>query len=95
MHGARFAFKEADAWGEPDEVVKLEDPHWGLVRLQCWKDPHEKKGMDVFYDVVQTRVHLEWEKPPATPMFGLARPKIPPTGIRITAETIWRAYDSR
>ncbi len=33
MHGARFAFKEADTWGEPDEVIELEDPRWGQVQL--------------------------------------------------------------
>jgi hypothetical protein len=46
VHGARFAFKEADTWGEPDEVIELEDPRWGQVRLQRWKDLHEKKGVD-------------------------------------------------
>jgi hypothetical protein len=58
-HGARFAFKEADTWGEPDEVIELEDPRWGQVRLQRWSDLHEKKGVDVPYAVVQACVHLD------------------------------------
>ena len=28
VRGARFAFKETDTWGEPDEVIELEDPRW-------------------------------------------------------------------
>ena len=32
----RFAFKEPDTWGEPDEVIELEDPYWGQVRLERW-----------------------------------------------------------
>ena len=95
VHGARFAFKAADTWGEPDEVVELEDPRWGQVRLQRWKDLHEKKGVDVPYDVVRACVHLEREKPPAALWLAWLAPKTIPAGLSITAETIWRAYDSR
>ena len=95
VHGVRFAFKEADTWGEPDEVIELEDPRWGQVRLQRWKDLHEKKGVDVPYDVVRASVHLEREKPPAALWLAWLAPKTIPNGLVITAETIWRAYDSR
>jgi len=95
VHGDRFAFKEADTWGEPDEIVELEDPRWGQVRLERWKDLHEKKGVDVPYDVVRARVHLEREKPPAALWLAWLAPKTTPAGMVITAETIWRAYDSR
>ena len=44
MHGERFAFKEPETWGTPDEVIELEDPHWGQVRLERWNSLHEKKG---------------------------------------------------
>lgn len=94
-HGARFAFKEAETWGEPDEVIELEDPRWGQVRLECWKGLHEKKGADVPYDVVRASVHLEREKPPATLWLSWLAPKLIPAGIAFTVETIWRAYDSR
>ncbi len=94
-HGARFAFKEADTWGEPDEVIELEDPRWGQVRLQRWSDLHEKKGVNVPYDVVRACVHLEREKPPAALWLAWLAPKTIPAGIVLTVETIWRAYDSR
>ena len=95
VHGTRFAFKETETWGEPDEVIELEDPRWGQVRLQCWKDLHEKKGVDVPYDVVRASVHLEREKPPAALWLAWLAPKTIPTGLVINAETIWRAYESR
>jgi hypothetical protein len=47
VHGARFAFKEPETWSIPDEVIELEDPYWGQVRLQRWRGLHEKKGADV------------------------------------------------
>jgi len=94
-HGRRFAFKQADTWGEPDEVIELEDCRWGQVRLQRWKDLHEKKGGDVPYEVIRASVHLEREKPPAALWVAWLAPKTIPAGITVTAETIWRAYDSR
>jgi len=95
VHGARFALKETETWGEPDEVIELEDPRWGQVRLQRWKDLHEKKGVDVPYDVVRASVHLEREKPPAALWLAWLAPTTIPAGLLITAETIWRAYESR
>jgi hypothetical protein len=56
-HGQRFAFKEPDTWGKPDEVLDLEDPYWGQVCLERWHSLHEKKGADVPYDVVRASVH--------------------------------------
>jgi hypothetical protein len=94
-HGQRFAFKEADTWGTPDEVLELEDPRWGKVRLQRWKNVHEKKGADVPYEVIRAAVHLEREKPPAALWLAWLAPKTIPVGIPLTAETLWRAYDSR
>ena len=63
--------------------------------MQRWKDLHEKKGGDVPYEVVRASVHLEREKPPAALWVAWLAPKTIPAGITITAETIWRAYDSR
>jgi hypothetical protein len=64
VHGERFAFKEPDTWGDPDEMLALEDDHFGKVRLERWRALHEKKGSDVPYDVVRASVHLERDKPP-------------------------------
>ena len=87
VHGARFAFKEADTWGEPDEVIELEVPRWGQVRLQRWKDLHEKKGVDVPYTMIRASVHLERETPPAALWLAWLAPKTTAAGMVITAET--------
>lgn len=94
-HGQRFAFKEENSWSAPAEVLELADDRWGKVRLQRWQGFHEKKGADVPYDVVRASVHLEREKPPAALWLAWLPPKTIPTGLTVTAETIWRAYDSR
>jgi DDE superfamily endonuclease len=94
-HGQRFAFKEPDTWGEPDELVELDDPYWGKVRLERWNNRHEKKGADVPYDVLRASVHQEREKPPAALWLAWLAPKTLPAGLTVTAQTIWRAYDSR
>ena len=95
LHGKRFAFKEPDTWSEPDEVVELDDPYWGQVRLECWHHLHEKKGADVPYDVVRASVHREREKPPAALWLAWLPPQQIPTGLTVTAQTIWRAYEAR
>lgn len=95
LHGQRFAFKEPDTWGEPDEVSELEDPYWGRVRLERWQNLHEKKGVDIPYAVIRARVHQEREKPPAALWLAWLPPQRIPAGLTVTALTIWRAYESR
>jgi hypothetical protein len=95
VHGARFAFKEPETWCTPDEVMALEDPYWGQVRLERWGGLHEKKGTDVPYDVIQACVHLERETPPPALWLAWLAPEPIPVGITVTAETIWRAYGCR
>jgi hypothetical protein len=94
-HGPRFTFKEPDTWGEPDEVIQLEDPCWGQVRLERWSGLHEKKGADVPYDVVRACVHLERSQPPAALWLAWLAPHPLPAAITVTVETLWRAYISR
>jgi hypothetical protein len=94
-HGQRFAFKEPGTWGEPDEVIELEDPYWGQVRLERWSQLHEKKGADVPYDVVRTSVHRERSQPPASLWLAWLAPRARPVPYPVTAETIWRAYGQR
>jgi hypothetical protein len=93
VHGARFAFKEPETWGIPDEMMELEDPNWGQVRLERWRGLHEKKGADVPYDVLRACVHLERETPP--PALWLAWLTPEPIPVEVTVETIWRAYSCR
>jgi hypothetical protein len=95
VHGACFAFKEPETWGIPDEVIQLEDPYWGQVRLQRWQGLHEKKGADVPYEVIRACVHLERPKPPAALWLAWLAPEPLPTEISLTVETIWRAYGCR
>jgi hypothetical protein len=64
IHGERFAFKDPDTWGEPDESVTLEHPHFGQVQLERWNNLHGRKDADVPFDVVRASVHLEREKSP-------------------------------
>lgn len=94
-HGPRFAFKEPDTWGIPDESLELEDPFWGRVRLARWSQLHEKKGTDVPYDVIRARVHQEREHPPAALWLAWLAPQPLPILEPVTVETIWRAYDAR
>jgi hypothetical protein len=91
VHGERFAFKDATTWGNPDEVVELEDPHWGRVRLERWDHLHEKKGLDVPYSVVRANIHLERETPPQ----ALWLAWLAPLGKSLGAEAIWRGYEHR
>jgi len=95
IHGERFAFKEPDTWGEPAEVIELEDAAWGQVRLERWTQLHEKKGADVSYDVIRACVHLEREKPPAALWLAWLAPAQLPVGMTLPVETIWRAYICR
>ena len=95
VHGARFAFKEPETWGIPDEEIKLEDPYWGQVRLERWQGLHEKKGVDVPYEVIRACVHLERPKPPAALWLAWLAPEPMPADLAVTVETIWRAYGSR
>lgn len=95
VHGARFAFKEPETWGIPDEEIELEDPYWGQVRLVRWQGLHEKKGVDVPYEVIRAYVHLERPKPPAALWLAWLAPEPIPADLAVTVETIWRAYGSR
>jgi hypothetical protein len=93
VHGARFAFKEPQTWGTPDEVMELEDPYWGKVRLERWYGLHEKKGADVSYHVIRACVHLERDTPPPALWLAWLAPETMPA--EVTVETIWRAYNCR
>jgi hypothetical protein len=95
VHGERFAFKEPDTWGDPDEGIELEDDHFGKVRLERWQALHEKKGSDVPYDVLRASVHLERDKPPQAIWLAWLAPASIPAGISLNAETLWRAYIAR
>jgi len=95
VHGRRFVFKDPQTWGLPDEVVGLDDPYWGQVRLERWNGLHEKKSHDVPFDVVRACAHLERDKPPAPVWLAWQAPSSVPAGIALTTESVWRAYHHR
>ena len=57
----RMASKEVESKGVSNEVIKLEDDHFGAVRLERWTGLHGKKRGDVPNEAVRTSVHLEGE----------------------------------
>jgi hypothetical protein len=70
VHGARFAFKEADTWPESDERKKFEHEHWGTVQLRRWNNLHAKQDPQTRFDVILAEVHLERDKPSAPLWLG-------------------------
>jgi len=64
VHGRRFAFKEPETWGPPDEELWFFDSRYGLVRLRCWYGLHAKQDATTPFDVIRAEVHLERDKPP-------------------------------
>lgn len=88
-HGERFAFKEPETWGEPDEEVELVDERWGQVRLRRWNGLHEQKDAAGQLSVVQVESHRERERPPA-PLWLVGQ-----GAATLTVEELWRGYDHR
>ncbi len=94
-HGARFAFKEPDTWGEADEFVALQHPRWGSVEIRRWNDLHAWQSVDTWFDVLQVQAHLEKDEPPAPLWLAWQAPPTMPKGVQVSAETIWQAYQHR
>jgi len=95
IHGERFAFKAPNTWGEPDEAITLEHPHFGRVQLERWNRLHGRKDADVPIDVVRASIHLEREKSPRPFYLAWQAPPHIPDSITVTAETSWLAYTHR
>ena len=95
IHGERFAFKQPQTWGNPDEVVDLDHDRWGQVRLERWNVLHGKLDADVPFDVIRARVHLERDKPPKPVWLAWQAPAIIPENLQVDAAMIWRAYCHR
>ena len=64
VHGRRFAFKEAETWGVPDEDVRFSDDRHGQVRLRSWHHLHAKQDARTPFSIILAEVHLERERPP-------------------------------
>jgi hypothetical protein len=94
-HGRRFAFKEPETWGTPDEFLQCEHERWGQVELRRWNGLHERSAAGTPLDVVQARVHLEKDKPPKPFWLAWQAPPTMPASVQVTAQTIWQAYPRR
>lgn len=91
-HGQRFAFKEPETWGTPDEFVAFETERWGRVELRRWNNLHARAAADVPLDVIQARIRLEREKPPSPLWLAWQAPSTLPAHLEVTVKTIWEAY---
>jgi hypothetical protein len=88
-HGDRFAFKEPDTWGEPDEDITFEDPHWGKVRLRCWHNLHAREDADTPFSVIRAETHLERERPKPAIWLAYLGP------LEVNLRQRWQWYDWR
>lgn len=95
VHGKRFAFKEPETWGEPDEAILLEDAKLGQVKLERWNNLHGKNDADVPLDLIRASIHLERDKPPKPIWLAWQAPASIPKNLVVNAETAWRAYVHR
>jgi hypothetical protein len=92
VHGERFAFKEPETWGTPNEIIEFEDPKMGLVKLERWNDLHGKTDTDVPFDVIRASIHLEKDKPPKPIWLAWQAPASIPVNLTVDAKLIWQAY---
>ena len=63
-HGRRFAFKQPETWGKPDDEGAFEHERWGKVHLRRWDNLHDKKDAETILSVICAEVHQERDEPP-------------------------------
>jgi len=93
-HGDRFAFKEADTWGQPEAVRELEDECWGKVRLRRWDNLHARQDADTPFSVILAQTHLERDKPSKHFWLGYQLPPDQAPGQQSLAD-LWHGYGFR
>jgi hypothetical protein len=94
VHGERFAFKEPETWGEPQETVELEDEKWGTVRLRRWDGLHARQDANTVFSVLLVEAHRECTTP-AKPLWLAYQP---PPGQQPGEQplvNLWRGYQHR
>ena len=91
VHGKRFAFKEPETWGDPNEVITLMHDKFGQVMLERWNHLHGKNDADVPVDVIRASIHLEKDKPPKPIWLAWQAPTTLPEDLVVKAQTIWQA----
>jgi hypothetical protein len=95
VYGPRFGFRDPATWGEPDEECRLTAPGWGEVRLRRWNGLYDRQGRELLRDLVRADIHQERDDPPPGIWLGWQAPPQLPEGVRVSAETIWQAYQHR
>jgi hypothetical protein len=94
VHGDRFAFKDPETWGEPQQVVDLEDEQWGRVRLRRWDGLHAHQEPNTVFSALVVEAHQERDKP-ATPLWlAYQLPPDQPSADRPLPD-LWYAYQQR
>jgi hypothetical protein len=71
-YGPEFRFADPSSWPTPDEMLELEDPSYGRVRLELWpKLTLRVKKRSVEISVLRSQIHLEKAQPPAPHWYGV------------------------
>ena len=88
VHGERFAFDEPDTWKKPAQLVDLEHPKWGTVKVRLWHGLHAREDASTVFSVLCIETHLERDHPPQPLWLGWIGPDLP-------ADELWRCYQHR
>jgi len=90
VHGKRFAFKEVETWGEPDEQEQFEDTYHGQVDLQAWHQLHAKQDANTPFTVIRAQIHQERTAKKRPRAIWLAY-----IGPELTIRQVWECFDHR
>ena len=53
VHGAKFKLKDSTTWGEPAQILEVEDTPLGRIRVSMWRDLHFRKSAHHWMVVVR------------------------------------------
>lgn len=87
-HGERFAFKEPQTWGQPQQRYRFQDSRWGRVEIEYWDGLHARESAATPFGVLRVQAHLEQAQPPDALWLGWQGPAWP-------ADLLWRYYQLR
>lgn len=87
-HGDRFAFKEPETWGDPDQFVTVDDEEYGQVEIRYWRHLHALEDADTPFAVLRIQNHCQRDTPPDPIWLGWQGPDH-------SAAALWRFYQQR
>lgn len=90
VHGQRFAFKETETWGEPDEHRTFADDYHGQVKLQAWHQLHAKQDASTAFTVIRAQIHQERPARKRPQAIWLAY-----IGPELAIRQAWECFDHR